>query len=361
MSDGSITEVLETLDMASYLDAQGIEYRETHGSRGAQLNVKTCPACGTSKWKVFLNAETGLGNCFSGDCEAKYNKFSFIRAHLDLDNKKTAAHIFQAAKDMGWRPPRKSVVAVKTAVDHIKLPHSFPLPIEGQNLAYLHNRGISLEVAQYMHLRYCQKGLFGYTNSYGERKYQDFSNRIIIPVFDMNGELVSFQGRDITGTAEKKYLFPNGFASTGTVLYNSHNVHNTERVAVGEGVFDVAALKMALDGAPELRDVVPIGTFGKHLSYGNSDSQLSKFLELQKRGVKEVTMIWDGETKATDAAIDAGNMLRGIGFRVRVALLPKDKDPNEICAEGVRAAFYKAIALDATSAIKIKMARRGLV
>lgn len=359
MDDGSITEVLERLDMAAYLDAQGVEYRETHGSSGPQLNLKTCPKCETSKWKVFLNAETGLGSCFSGSCEARFNKFSFIRAYQNLDNKKTAAHIFQVAKDMGWRPPRKATVAVKTVVAHIKLPHSLPLPINGRNLAYLHNRGISLDVCQYMHLRFCHKGLFGYTDSYGNKKYQDFSRRIIIPVFDMNGELVTFQGRDITGTAEKKYLFPNGFASTGSVLYNAHNAHNTERVLIGEGVFDIAALKMAVDGDSELRDVVPIGTFGKHLSYGNADSQLAKFVELQQRGIKSVTIMWDGETAATDAAIDAGKMLKSMGFGVRIAMLPSGMDPNEVSADVVRSAFYKAIALDAGSAIKIKMMRRA--
>lgn len=357
VDDLSLTEALDRIDMASYFDDQGIDYRETHGSRGPQINVKECPSCGNTNWKVYLNAENALGNCFV--CDTKFNRFTFIRAHLDLDSSKTVAHIFQVAKDMGWRPPRKSTVAVSKVSKTLKMPHSFPLPINGKNLAYLHNRGINLDVAQYMHLSFCQKGLFAYTDDYGNRKFQDFSNRILIPIFDLDGELISFQGRDITGTAEKKYLFPSGFASTGTTLYNAHNVHKTERVLVGEGVFDVAALKMAVDGDMDLRDVVPIGTFGKHLSYGNADSQLAKFMELQERGVREVTIAWDGEVKATDDAIEAGNMLRGIGFKVRIAMLPDGKDPNEITADAMRSAFWKATPLDAGSAIKLRMMRRG--
>lgn len=356
--DGELREVLERLDIEAYLDREGIEYRETHGSRGAQLNVKTCPACGGDKWKVFINAESGLGNCFSGSCEAKFNKFSFIRAHAGLDNKRTAAHIFQVVKEMGWRPPRKSVVAVNTNAGVLKIPHSLEIPINGRNLAYLQNRGITIAVAQYFHLRYCHRGLFPYTNDYGDRKFQDFSKRVIIPVFDLNGDLVSFQGRDITGEAEKKYLFPNGFASTGAHLFNGHNVHNTERVLVGEGAFDVMAQKIAIDGDPDLRDVVPVGTFGKHLSFGSDESQLAKFVELMRRGIKEVTIMWDGEIKATDDAVNAGMLLKGIGMKVRIAMLPADRDPNEVSAEVVRAAYWNAVPLDSKTGIKLRMMRR---
>lgn len=346
--------------MASYLDREGVEYRNTHGSSGPQLNVRECPSCGTAKWKVFINADSGLGNCFSGSCDVqRFNKFSFIRAHCGLDNSKTAAHIFQVAKEMGWRPPRKSTVAVTLASTAVKLPHSFPIPINGRNLAYLQNRGISKECAEYFHLRFCQKGLVSYKDQYGQTRYQDFGMRIIIPVFDLDGQLVSFQGRDITGTAEKKYLFPNGFASTGAHLFNGHNVHNTGRILVGEGVFDVAAQKLAMDSDPDLRDVVPIGTFGKHLSFGHENSQLAKFIELQKRGVKEVTFMWDGELKATDAAIEAGEMVRGIGMNVRIAMLPTDKDPNEVSREEVCAAFWKAMPLTPANAIRMKMLRRA--
>lgn len=358
MEEGDLGEVLDRLDIGAYLDREGIEYRETHGSSGSQYNLHECPACGNNKWKVFLNVETGLGNCFAGSCEKKFNKFSFIREHTGLDNSKTAAHIFQVSKEMGWRPPRKSTVAVTLASKEIKLPYSLPIPISGRNLAYLEQRGITKEVAEYFHLRFCHRGLLSYQDKYGNTKYQDFGMRVIIPVFDLDGKLSTFQARDVTGTAEKKYLFPNGFASTGSLLYNGHNVHNTHRILVGEGVFDVAAMKIAMDTDPDLRDVVPIGTFGKHLSFGHADSQLAKFIELQKRGVREVTMMWDGEVKATDDMIKAGEMLKGIGFSVRIAMLPDGKDPNEVPASEVVRAFYGAIPLTPANAIKIRMRKR---
>lgn len=354
-----LREALDKLDMASYLDMQSVEYRETHGSRGLQLNVKECPSCGGNKWKVFMNAETGLGNCFSGDCQQKYNKYSFIKAFTDLPDGKVVAHIMQASRDMGWRPKRRTAVAVNTEVKDLKLPHCYKLPIQGKNLSYLENRGITLPVAEYMHLYFCNKGLFPYVGQDGVTRYQDFSKRIIIPVFDLDGNMVSFQGRDITGLAEKKYLFPNGYASTGTMIYNGHNVHNTKRILVGEGVFDVAAQKIAMDSEPDLRDVIPVGTFGKHLSFGHEQSQLSKFKVLFDRGVREVTIMWDGEISATDDAIEAGRQLKTIGFDVRIAMLPDGKDPNEISSIEVCSAFYRATPLNAASAVKLKLQRRN--
>ncbi len=348
-----IGEILEKLEIDAYLDREGIEYRETRGSRGIQLNLRECPVCGGDKWKVFINAESGLGNCFSGSCETRFNKYSFIKAHTGLGGKDLNAHIEAVGEEIGWRPPRKTAKTFKSDYATLVVPASIHLPYKGRNMKYLENRGITKDVAAYFRLRFCQKGWFKYYVGEEER-FMPFHDRIIIPIYDADGKLVSFQGRDITGQAEKKYLFPPGFASTGEFLFNAHNVIDTKRVAVGEGVFDVMAIKIALDEDESLRDVVPLGTFGKHLS----DMQLVRLQELKARGVEEVTFMWDGEVKATDDAVDSAVKVRSLGFRVRVAFLPTDKDPNEVAPSVVRSAFYGAEVLTASKAIEFKMRRR---
>jgi DNA primase len=352
-----LTEMLNRLDIEDYLDGAGVEYRHTHGSSGPQLNLYECPVCGNAKWKVFIGVDSGLGNCFSGSCEKKFNKFSLIQAVTGLSGKGVVEHIKQRVIEMGWRPPRKRVSTQRKTDATLKMPHSYPIPIEGRNLAYLENRGIDVATCRYFDLSFCHRGLFPYSQN-GRQMYMDFSRRIMIPIFDLDGNMVSFQGRDITGAAEKKYLFPPGFASTGEVLFNGQNVINAERVVVGEGVFDVAAIKIALDGEESLRDVVPIGSFGKNISFGHERSQLARFIDLQSRGVKEVTIMWDGELKATDDAIRAGEMLKGIGMGVRIAALPFEKDPNEILASEVRRVFWEAIPLTNANAVKLRLMRR---
>ena len=38
---------------------------------GSQVNYRTCPACGSNGWKVYVNPDTGAWICFAGDCGAK--------------------------------------------------------------------------------------------------------------------------------------------------------------------------------------------------------------------------------------------------------------------------------------------------
>jgi DNA primase len=359
IADDTIKELLDAVDIESFLDREGIDYRSTQGSRGPQFNVRECPVCGAGNWKVYLNQDTGLGNCFGGDHPPgkNFNKWSFIAASLNLNGGQMVNYLTQFAKQQGWKPPRMNLVATEVTPQEWKLPQSHELPIMGRNLKYLANRNIPVEMGRYFRLRFCNKGHFAYKLA-GDWKFQIYNDRIIIPIYDLAGKLVTFQGRDITGTQDPKYLFPPGLASSGTHLYNGFNVHDTKRVAIGEGAFDVIALKMALDGDPALRDVVPVGTFGKHLSFGEDNSQVGKLMELKQRGVQELTFMWDGELKATDEAVTKGAMLKGLGFTVRIAMLSHGKDPNEMTGEEVRAAFYQAIPLTVTSASQIRMLAR---
>jgi DNA primase len=359
MANEDIQELLESVDMEMWLDREGVDYRVTRGSRGIQLNVRECPVCGTAKWKVYLNQDNGLGNCFSGDCEAKFNKWSFIKAQLGTPQTgQLIEHLKQVAKEQGWRPVRKVELAVNMATE-LKMPESIALPHNGRNLKYLDNRNINANLTSYFHLRFCHRGHFDYLDVEGRPRKQDYSNRVIIPIFDLNGDLVSYQGRDITGTADRKYLFPPGFASTGSIIFNGHNAHGAEDIVIGEGAFDVMATKFALDGQPELRRVVAVGSFGKHLSHGDENSQLAKLMKLRDGGLKRVTFMWDGEDRAIQDAVEAALMVRRFGLTARIAVLPKDKDPNEVAPQVVRDAFWKAVVVDDKVAIRMKLARRA--
>lgn len=349
-------EALELIDMESWLDREGVKYKVTRGARGTQLNIKECPCCGNSNWKVYINADSGLGNCFHGDCEEKFNKWKFIKASLGgVSNKDAVEHVKQVAAEMGWRPARREAIPVNMGKDELKIPEAIDLPYKGRNLKYLDNRNITSDVATYFHLKFSKHGKFEFTDVDGHKRFQDYSDRVIIPIFDLKGELVSFQGRDITGTADKKYLFPPGFSSTGSILYNAQNAVGAERIVVGEGVFDVMAIKIALDAEMNLRDVVPVGSFGKHLSAGDQESQLAKLMELKSTGLKQVTFMWDGEDRAIEDAVDAALMVKSIGLVARIALLPKDKDPNEVAPNVVREAFWKAEVVTPAIATRLKM------
>ena len=296
-------------------------------------------------------------NCFAGSHPPgeNFNKWSFIHASLGMSKRDTAQYIIEAAGELGWIPPKETIKQVNENVE-LKLPASVPLPFEGRYLRYLSNRGIPAEVAEYFHLRYCKKGWFRYLVN-GEERFMSFANRVIIPVYDLQGNMVSYQGRDTTGEAEKKYLFPPGFASTGKYLYNGHNAVGAKEIAVGEGAFDVAAIKVAFMEDPALRHVVPVGTFGKHLSTRSDEcsDQLNAFIQLKEAGLKSVTFMWDSEASALDAATRAGEELMKIGLAVRIAVLPQGKDPNEATPQEVREAYLKSTLLNRSNMAKLRL------
>jgi len=351
-----LSEILSNIDMESYLDREAIEYRLTRGSSGEQLQIKECPECGGNEWKVYLNADTGLGNCFAGSCGTTFNKWSFIRSHLQGSSTGDVfRHIKTVSQEHGWRP-KKVAREVDEEASELKLPESVPLPYKGKNLSYLTARGISLDMAKHFNLRFSSKGMFWYKHE-GEVRFQSYKNRILIPIYDIEGVLVSFQGRDITGDAEKKYLFPPGFASTGKYLYNAHNATGAKSIVVNEGVFDVMATRIALDQDVSTRSVVSIGTFGKHLSSGGSNDQIAQFILLKQSGLKEATFMWDGERLATEAAVKSALEISKLGITVRIAILPDGKDPNEVPAHVVRDAYKNATTVNKRTAVRLLLGK----
>lgn len=352
--NSEITEILEKIDMEYWLNRETVEYKVARGSRGVQLNIRECPVCGNSKWKVYMNQESGLGNCFHGDCEAKFSKWTFIKASLGgLANREVIEHLRVVAEEQGFTIKRTEYKPAEKGA--LRLPKSEQLPIGGRNLKYLQQRGISKETTRDFGLRICQKGWFEYIDHEGQKKLQNFSGRIIIPIYNLEGKLVSYQGRDITGTSDKKYLFPNGFASTGAIIFNGNNALGYKDICMGEGVFDVMAIHQAFQEDSVLCNVAAVGSFGKHLSYGDENSQLAQILKMKEAGLKRVTIMWDGEKVALNDAVESALLLHGCGLVARVARLPKDKDPNEVEPQVVRDAFHNARVINTTEAIKMKM------
>lgn len=346
-------ELTDELDMESWLDYEGVKHRLTKGHSGLQLNVKECPCCGNSKWKVYVNAETGVGNCFV--CDERFTKWKFVAAQLGLSNSDVFTYLKNYAASQKWtfRSKRPQHMAVEQSVPALVMPPSHPIPIAGRNLKYLEDRAVTVELAEYFGLRYCHRGEFPFVDPNGNAARQIYDRRIIIPILNEDGKLASFQGRDILGTATQKYLFPPEFASTGSILYNAHRAFQSKRVIIGEGVFDAIAVHAAIQPDESLKDCVAVASFGKKLG----DDQIRVLTRLKSEGqLEELIFMWDAETAALTAAVDAALKCRGFGFVTRVALLPKDKDPNEVPAEVVRNAIHKSIKVDTRSAVKLKLA-----
>ena len=358
MERAELQRALDKINIETFLDREAVDYRPSYGTKGLQLNLTECPACGEGGRKTYVNAETGLGNCFHGACGMKFNKFKLLKAVSGLSGADFDNFVKAVAEEQGWMPKKERPELV---LADLKLPSKlFPLPVNGQNLQYLQDRGVSLDSCKWFNLAYCHGGWWGYKLDDGTEKWVSYDQRIIIPIADLDGKLVSFQGRDITGEKLPKYLFPIGYAVAGSHLYNAHTfqegVHT--HAVVGEGAFDAIAVHQATDGIPECAAMLALATFGMHLS-GGEDGQIAKFIKLHERGLRTITFLWDGESKAMSYAIKCGLLLTGVGFTVRIGRLPAGYDP----AQGpdkkptppgmVRDAIFNAVKLDRLSAIRL--------
>jgi DNA primase len=357
MTDSAIASILEAIDPEDYLIELGVEFRSTSGRSGPQLNIKTCPRCGGSKWKVFLGVDTGLGNCFHGACSGLpgFNLFTFAQSHLNLSAKETFAEISKYAKRSGWKPKRSNRVAPRIESE-VRLPPSIPLR-ENNALPYLTGRGFSGKWQEYFEWRFCAYGSYPYTSYEGEQKSQDYSNRVIIPVRNIDGKIVTFQGRDVTGTQERKYLFPPMLPGTGMYLYNAWRAMGSTTIIICEGVMDVAATTIALrsHGIP---NVAAVGSFGLSLS-GNptkvGDDQYSDLMALKRAGATKVVFMWDGEKTALISAIKEVQRVAALGLAGSIAILPKGCDPNEIDAKVLIDRLERAVPATADNLLKLKM------
>jgi DNA primase len=206
----------------------------------------------------------------------------------------------------------------------------------------------------------CQDGAFFYKDEEGNDRRKVFSGRIIIPIYDIDGTLVTFQGRDITGASETKYLFPPRLPSTGRYIYNAHRakVEGWSHIVMGEGAFDVIATQAAIEGDRSWRGIGAVGSFGKNLSLDfepGMPTQLQALMELKAAGVHTITILWDGEKSALNSAVKAAEKLIRYGFIVRIAFLPKGRDPAEVSPDVVRKAITTAMPYTRSLGIKIKL------
>jgi DNA primase len=222
-----------------------------------------------------------------------------------------------------------------------KLPLNKVITLEEEVPDYLKERNVDAKLCQRFDLRDCSAGFYRYKDFNDRTRFVDFSNRIIIPVRDIDDNLVTFQGRDKVGSADKKYLFPNMLPGTGRYIYNANYAkkNKAQKVVLSEGVFDVFAVTKALESDLAYKDFAACGTFGKHLSISEKNvlntDQLTDLFKLQEAGVAEFIILWDGEIAAVKAAIEAALKLNNFGLNTTVARLHGNLDPADTDASTI--------------------------
>ena len=331
-----LAEILEDLDLCDYLECEGIEYKKSGPNN---IKLKECPWCGGSK--AYFSVTKKVGNCFSASCNEKFNLFTFAKQTLSTTNFETFKHFKNYSDNFGYNSSSTLMSVETTPLEPLtsgwKLPNSVSLPTpSGHTHSALTARSISLETQAKFGLRWCEKGSFNYYDEFYGSKFQNFSQRIIIPVYDLNDELVTFQGRAAWNvneeSGEKRYLFPAGLPGTGKFIYNGNKVKSLETLIMGEGPFDAMAIDQLISNDIDFKGYGAIASFGLNIGHGdeNHDDQLGRLRTLKSQGLKTIIICWDGEHNAFMQALEAAKFLNEERFNVKVVTLPQGTDPNEV-------------------------------
>jgi|TARA_Y100000296_G_scaffold43430_1_gene49908 DNA primase len=264
------------------------------GSRGRKLKkldeyLYWSPFVSHHKPKLQINVKTQKWHCWVSN-EGGHTFFQLFKK-LNATNEQFY-ELRNLVDETIW------VESTPTKKEHLKLPEEFRALWNGGNnfikkhaLNYLQKRNVTEQDILKYNIGYCDGGMY--------------SNRIIIPSYDVNGKLNFFVGRDFYNSKMKYRNSPTTKDIIGFELF----VNWDEPIVLCEGPFDAIAIK---------RNAIPL--FGKTVM-----NSLKK--KIYENKVKTIYVALD-----EDATVDSVKMTEDFirnGIDVYLMKLSK-KDPSDI-------------------------------
>ena len=147
-----------------------------------------------------------------------------------------------------------------------------------------------------------------------------YRNRIMFPLWDINGKTIGFSGRIYEGNDESKYIntMETDIFKKGSLLYNYHSarehVLKSNKIIIVEGFMDVIRL-------------YTIGVYNVCATMGTAIT--NEQVNLIRKLTNNVILMFDGDKagkKATDSFIEVS---KNIDFNISIVRLEEDLDPDE--------------------------------
>ena len=253
-----------------------------------------CPFCNHSKQKLQVNTETQKWHCWT--CNSGGKKLTSLLRKLDVD-RKIISIIREIYGDTNWTPQQddaETKVFIQLPKEFISLseePKGFN-PEYKHAMFYLTHRGISMKEIIKYNIGYCKDGLY--------------ARRVIIPSYDLNGQLNYFVSRSYY--SEEKMKYKNPPISKNIIGFESQ-VNWNEPIILCEGVFDAITIK---------RNAIPLlGKFPSRLLVE----------KIFMSGITDIIISLDND--AINEALKAAEYFRKQGIHVKMMYL-KDKDAADM-------------------------------
>lgn len=160
----------------------------------------------------------------------------------------------------------------------------------------------------------------GITSSSDGRNHDTFINRIMFPLWDLEGKVVGFSGRIYNTDDSSKYVNSREsiIFKKGKLLYNYHKAKDEARrkksVIIVEGFMDVIGLYRV-----GIKNVV--ATMGTAVTHDQAS--------LIKKLSTNVILCFDGDAAGNKATLSCSTELLNVGISPKIIRLPDDLDPDE--------------------------------
>ena len=252
-----------------------------------------CPFCHHHKKKLQINLNTQKWHCWV--CDAKGKKIQTLLKRLHVDSKRIKK-VYEIYGD--------DYIVSKTTDEEkveLRLPSEFKSlltkpkglnPLYKKVVQYAKDRGITKEDIIRYNIGYCDGGIY--------------TNRIIIPSYDVDGRLNYFIARSVY--VEEKFKYKNPPVSKNVTIFENQ-INWKQPITLCEGVFDAMSIK---------RNAIPL--LGKFIPKILMDS-------IYKNGVKEIKILLDKD--AQEQALYYVNYFMNNGITV-TNILPTEKDAGDM-------------------------------
>ena len=253
-----------------------------------------CPFCHHHKKKLQINLETQQWHCWVCDSKGRKIQTLLKRLHVDSIRIKKVYEIYGDDYIVSSTTTDEEKVELRLPSEFkslLKKPKGLN-PLYKKVVQYAKDRRISKEDIIKYNIGYCDSGIY--------------TNRIIIPSYDVDGRLNYFIARSVF--TEERFKYKNPPISKNVTIFETQ-INWNKPIPLTEGVFDALAVK---------RNAIPL--LGKFIPKTLMDS-------IYKRGVKEIKIILDKD--AQDQALYYVNYFMNNGITV-TNILPTEKDAGDM-------------------------------
>lgn len=244
------------------------------------------------------------------------NLTNFTLQYEESSVKQTDTKVIDAIKNFY----QKQFIANDSIKDYLKQRGVFESFIEKFEIGYASSSSSTIDFLKQNHYNLNDAIELGVISQGDSGLYARFIDRVIFPIYSINGKLVGFGGRTLTNHGAKYVNSPQTpIFNKSKLLYGYHlakeKIYKTNKLIVCEGYLDVIMLHQA--GFSNA-----VATLGTALTKDH--------LPLLRRGEPKIILAYDGDKAGLNAAFKASLMLSQSGFDGGVAVFEDGNDPADM-------------------------------